>query len=247
MIAENIYSKCVSKHYASRYVKFIQKYNNTGGKIKHHILPKAKDMWPEYENLEIHTWNECLLTHRQHYLAHWMLWKALGSSQARAFWFMNGGLENKKSSRLFENLRTEHYKSITELYKNSDYVECPHCKSQVHRMARNTYHFDNCKENPNNDIVRTVPQERRDRISASVSKNTGTKASNFQGYTIGTHIDTGEMIILIGKKDIIAKGFNPPHVTRVIKGERKHHKRFVFVRKTFEELSIIEKRLLEIK
>jgi uncharacterized protein Usg len=83
-------SKSHNPHYLNRYVAFIEAcaQKNVGYEgitESHHILPKANDMFPEYECFETHPWNKIRLTPRQHFIAHWILWKALGGSQSYAF------------------------------------------------------------------------------------------------------------------------------------------------------------------
>lgn len=56
----------------------------------HHICPKADDMFPEYTDFNVHTWNSINLTAIQHTYAHIILWKAFGGSQTRAIhYFLN--------------------------------------------------------------------------------------------------------------------------------------------------------------
>jgi hypothetical protein len=42
---------------------------------RHHILPKAKSLFPEYSDLNMFHWNSIFLTYRQHYVAHLLLSK----------------------------------------------------------------------------------------------------------------------------------------------------------------------------
>ena len=106
-------SKTHNKHYLDRYLKFISSRNlrSIPADIyteNHHICPKAKDMFPEYKNLKEFKWNSIILTAREHFIAHWMLWKAFGGSQVHAFWLL-GSLSGTriKSSRLYSNLRSQ--------------------------------------------------------------------------------------------------------------------------------------------
>lgn len=101
------YSKVINHHYAERYLRFIEKFSNTGGTVRHHILPRAKDMWPEFSDLKENPWNESLLTNRQHFVAHWILWKALGGSQTFAFYAMKNKENQRLSSKIYENLKKE--------------------------------------------------------------------------------------------------------------------------------------------
>jgi len=87
-ILQILQSKPHNSHYLNRYYRFIQlcqKQNATVDIEAHHICPKAKDLFPEYTDGTIHTWNILNLTYRQHLLAHWMLWKAYQGSQVYAF------------------------------------------------------------------------------------------------------------------------------------------------------------------
>lgn len=67
-------------HYLTKYINFIircQKQNETynGYTEKHHICPKADDMFPEFTSFSDNPWNCAILTTRQHYIAHLMLYK----------------------------------------------------------------------------------------------------------------------------------------------------------------------------
>jgi len=82
-ILEILLSKPHVKHYLDRYFKFILKCRHTNLNIAtstymetHHICPKAHDMFPEYKDLRMHSWNAIALTARQHIIAHVLLWKA---------------------------------------------------------------------------------------------------------------------------------------------------------------------------
>lgn len=128
----NIYNLLSSKShnpiYLKRYYDFIlycQNFNLTNNitrKTKqnpngiymetHHILPKAKDLFPEYHNLKTNPWNKIELTSRQHYLAHLLLWKVYGGSQAKALYRMLcGKTENKNriTSKQYEKLKLEEH------------------------------------------------------------------------------------------------------------------------------------------
>ena len=91
-------SKPHNKHQLDRYFKFIlacsqanslKTKEELGYTEKHHICPKAKDLFPEYASFKYFPWNKVILTGRQHFIAHWMLWKAYGGSQTNAFWFLS--------------------------------------------------------------------------------------------------------------------------------------------------------------
>lgn len=71
-----------------RYINFISSVKNTVNDIieNHHILPKS--IWPEYKDLLINDWNSSLLTLRQHFIAHYMLYKIFGGKMTYALYQM---------------------------------------------------------------------------------------------------------------------------------------------------------------
>lgn len=74
-----------------RYYRFVlacQATNVSDGYSEHHhICPKS--LFPQFASLRDNPWNKAKLTARQHYIAHWMLWKAYGKKMAYAFKMMN--------------------------------------------------------------------------------------------------------------------------------------------------------------
>jgi hypothetical protein len=63
-------SKPHNSHYLKRYIWFIESCrilneDYIGYTEKHHICPKAKDLFPEYKSLKKHPWNKVVLTPRQ--------------------------------------------------------------------------------------------------------------------------------------------------------------------------------------
>lgn len=122
----DIYSILASKshnpHYLSKYITFISKCQSKNATYnglieRHHICPKAKDMFPEYKSMAKCKWNIAHLTPRQHFISHLLLWKAFPEikSCTRAIWMMSQ--KRKTNSKLYENLRLEAIKLISE--KNS--------------------------------------------------------------------------------------------------------------------------------
>jgi hypothetical protein len=76
----------MSSHQLNRYKKFIDALRNQridGYFEKHHILPRSMGGSDDASNI-------ICLTLRQHYIAHWMLWKMYGGKMAVAFDYMNG-------------------------------------------------------------------------------------------------------------------------------------------------------------
>lgn len=103
-----------NKHYLLRYIKFIEyckqsnKDKNLAYTEKHHICMSS--MFPELSCFKEFPWNCAILTARQHYIAHLILWKCYRNRQsAFAFHIMAHGNSNGKRysirlSRVYENL-----------------------------------------------------------------------------------------------------------------------------------------------
>lgn len=111
------------QRHLSRYLKFIQTRPNKQVKYSthlHHILPKAKDFFPEYKNLKEHRWNGIYLTEREHYIAHYLLHKAFpGTSQTLAFYNM-ANITGKRNSRAYQEARKAHIESLKVLHTNPE-------------------------------------------------------------------------------------------------------------------------------
>lgn len=70
-----------------RYINYLELCESANQDIDsyketHHILPKANDMFPEYQNLLDNPWNGIDLTAKQHIVAHILLKKAFPNSQS---------------------------------------------------------------------------------------------------------------------------------------------------------------------
>lgn len=106
-----------------RYLKFIS--SRPGIMIKgsthlHHILPKALDFYPQYKSLTDNPWNGVHLTHREHFIAHWMLARAFpNSSQMRAFFHMTNILD-KRRSQLYAQSRKYHHDKVVEMTQDPE-------------------------------------------------------------------------------------------------------------------------------
>jgi hypothetical protein len=132
--AEILFSKPNNPHYLKRYIRFIegcQEVNEdfAGYTEKHHICPQAKDLFPEYKSLKKHPWNCAILTPRQHFIAHHLLWKAYPEmkSMQQAFFLMCHKNNNKLDSRTYSRLSEENSKNVSE--------------SALKRVADKTHHL----------------------------------------------------------------------------------------------------------
>lgn len=108
-VIQILYSKSNNIFWIKRYIKFINACNSESGE-KHHICPKADDLFPQYKSFKKYSWNCKILTTRQHYIAHWMLWKIYNGSQSCAFFRMSKG--RIRSSRVYQKVREEHSKYV---------------------------------------------------------------------------------------------------------------------------------------
>lgn len=102
-----------------RYITFIQKCKelnvNEKNLVAHHICPEASDMFQEYGSFKLHPWNKVLLTERQHYIAHMILWKVYrNKSMTFAFNMMSNFQNIHFTSRLYEKHREDFRKYISE-------------------------------------------------------------------------------------------------------------------------------------
>jgi hypothetical protein len=129
--AMDIYSILSSKphnpHYLNRYITFIRKcqQKNTGydGYVeKHHICPKAKDMFPGYKSFKEHSWNLVKLTARQHFIAHLILWKTYPNftSCLEAIWQMKHQNHEEINSRLYEKLKAAYIENKKQFVRVKD-------------------------------------------------------------------------------------------------------------------------------
>ena len=102
----DIYSILESKphnpHYLKRYWKFIQSCKTDGIEYteNHHICPKALDLFPEFSFAK---WNNKKLTADQHIVAHIILWKAYGGSQALALECILGQFNSDTNPKTLSN------------------------------------------------------------------------------------------------------------------------------------------------
>lgn len=108
----------INEHYLNRYIKFIlalpELKRKDGYCESHHILPKAKSLFPQYEKKNIAPWNQKKIDARAHQICHWILWMALPGNRAMhsGFWHLanirKGELISRVNSRAYRNAKEEH-------------------------------------------------------------------------------------------------------------------------------------------
>ena len=115
-----------SKHHLERYNKFIDSLKGQsidGYFEKHHIIPRSFGGSNNKDNL-------IELTARQHFIAHWMLWKAYGGKMMQAFHMMlHGKGKNSKqkrytkiNSKTYEILMKESSEATSKRSKGNSYA-----------------------------------------------------------------------------------------------------------------------------
>ena len=114
----------LSELYVNRYERFIdslKKQNVEGYSEVHHIVPRSMGGTNDTDNL-------IRLTARQHFIAHWMLWKAYGGKMTMAFHAMvhryNKKIKRhtKVNSRTHSKLIEEHASLLSILHMNNTYA-----------------------------------------------------------------------------------------------------------------------------
>lgn len=81
---------------------------------RHHILPKSKNLWPEFASLKLNPWNGVLLTPREHFVCHRLL-SRMTSGKAKASMVFGlrrlcFGNEAYVSNKCYEKIRVEFMK-----------------------------------------------------------------------------------------------------------------------------------------
>lgn len=116
-------SKPNNYHYLLKYFNFINNCIQKNSTLSdqeliytenHHILPKSKDMFPEYASFKEYPWNKAKLTYRQHIIAHVLLWKSYNTiSQTLS---ILRTINQKHTKRL--SLKSINSKLISEIKQN---------------------------------------------------------------------------------------------------------------------------------
>jgi hypothetical protein len=148
-------SKPHNSHYLKRYIWFIESCrilneDYIGYTEKHHICPKAKDLFPEYKSFSKHPWNCAILTPRQHFIAHRLLWKSYPEMKSMnyAFFLMCHRDDNKLDSRTYARLSEERSINFSESNRKRVSDKTHHLlsgdiqrESARKRVTDKTHHF----------------------------------------------------------------------------------------------------------
>ena len=124
----------MNTHYKNRYDQFINTINALGPRIIagyseiHHIVPRCMKGTDDPGNL-------IQLTLREHFLAHWLLWKAYPTYLPIVSAFLQMNEKNSKSGkdfqgritgRTYEQLKTQTYQLLSEFMTNKVHVKDEH-------------------------------------------------------------------------------------------------------------------------
>lgn len=134
-IKSQFVTKNHSSHYLARYLNFIERCmfanshaDELGYTELHHVLPRAKRLFPEFGNLTENVWNGVRLTPRQHFLAHWMLAKIFTDkfeklSAVKGFYRM---MINSKSNKRYTSKSYSYAKKMhSEIMKHVNPMHDP--------------------------------------------------------------------------------------------------------------------------
>ena len=117
------YIKC--KKALEKYIEFCLDNNlmeRTTSSELHHILPKSKNLFPEYSNLKENSWNGTHLTYSNHYIAHSLLVDAIHHQSVIYAWHRINKLSTPECKELigaekYSELRNEHKQIVIEYNK----------------------------------------------------------------------------------------------------------------------------------
>ena len=105
----------LSERWLLRYINFIDRFNFENGH-KHHILPQS--LFPEFKDLKKHKFNCKILSFRAHFIAHYILSKAIGGKMLFAFNRMCNTKEKLKiNSILYSEFKKCHSKIVSDFMK----------------------------------------------------------------------------------------------------------------------------------
>lgn len=144
-------------HHHNRYLKFIEsrKHRTHEGVIeKHHIIPKSMGGDNNLENI-------IELTPREHYIAHWMLWKAYrNKSMSFAFWSMSNNGKGKINSKTYAAVREDFIEKVA----SPNGKVCGHTWSAESKQKRSEHYLG--ENNP--FYGKTHTEETKQRISKAL-------------------------------------------------------------------------------
>lgn len=127
---KQLFPKIRSEIHFNRYIRFIEdrqnrEFSNEEKIHFHHILPKCYCI-EDKEYLRKDRSNLIQLTPREHYIAHMILWKALGGEMTQAFWFITHCKQygdKRVTSHQYEELVKDYSDRKSQARKGKTYIE----------------------------------------------------------------------------------------------------------------------------
>jgi hypothetical protein len=156
----------------------------------HHILPKAKTMFPEFGNLRDHPWNGVLLTTREHFICHLLLVRCLNGAARYSMIYGLRRLAHGKAHSCSRN-----YEIARKLMKQAPHPGLGKPLSETTRKLMSQQRRGKKKSaehrrrigEANSKRVWTEESRRRASESASKKKLSATHRANISKATAGTN------------------------------------------------------------
>lgn len=224
-------------HYLNRYIRFISNFYDQppikGGTEEHHICPKSKDLFPEYKSFKLHPWNKIILTKRQHFIAHLLLYRAFYKSKGAiySFWRMCNNVSPsshrktnyKVSSKLYEDAK----KNFSKIHsKNIKGIKNPKASKLRKGMV-------SCFDLNNNFLLLTKEEFNSRSDVFGLAKNKNHEKSEEHRKNLGKsfknrihiyHPETNHKKFI--KKEDLQFYINQGYIEKYISYDRKNHIKF---------------------
>lgn len=95
-------------------------------------------MFHEFENFKLNPWNAITLTNREHFIAHWLLWKSFPTTRSMTFAFFSMINQNRSkiNGRTYSRLRSAQADLVSKM--NSGRVNLNQSKMMIERNPMNS-------------------------------------------------------------------------------------------------------------
>lgn len=143
----------------------------------HHIVPRSLGGSDDVDNL-------IRLTARQHFVAHWMLARALGGSASRAFFMMsNFGKYGKVNSTTYDIARQEYAEQVSQQLKGKP-SQCPFSEETKQKMREAKLGRSLREETKQKLRIAMLGQKRGPEFAAKVSEAKRGKSNGRLGHMV---------------------------------------------------------------
>jgi hypothetical protein len=146
----------------------------------HHILPKAKCMFPHYSSFKQHPWNQVLLTAKEHYICHLLLIKMTsGKAKGVMYLSLTKMIAQPRNSL---KLSSKGYQYFREKYSNSmcgennpmfgkKRITSKETRDKLSKAGKGRmFSNEHKKKISESNKGRTLSQERKEKIGLMMSK-----------------------------------------------------------------------------